>query len=299
MVSFLASCLLSNDIHECKASMGIISMIEEYRVLCEESKTIGNFAAYQNYVGKYKTFFDSVFSYLYMADLSSIKSLVEGTDFYNRLQIAEDNLAKGHDDTIIKLITDVCHELGFTKDFDLYLGMELGNIGGCSLKTINPLIYIGIDKPLDESSLQYLIPHEFNHLVRICVSSNVDMFDFMERTLSEGLGVYAPIVHGDLPYDIDTIGKTLSLPEANVKELIDNVETLIETVTAHFGKPITSDLMKLYFTYEDIAQDNCLSGYFVGLQIVHVLMEAGNDFAALTVTPAEEIWEMHQSLVKN
>jgi hypothetical protein len=275
--------------------MKIINMIEQYRVLCNESKTIGNFAAYQNYVGKYKPLFDSVFSYLYMTDLSAIQPLVEMTDFDVRLQNAEENLAEGQGDAIIKLVSDVNNNLGFKEDFDLYLGMELGNIGGCALKAERPFIYIAIDKPLNENSLQYLVPHEFNHMVRLCAASDVDMFDFMERTLSEGLGTYAPIAHGGLPYCIDTIAKTLGLPAANVKDLIDNKKILIEMVAAHFGDPLTPELMRLFFTYEDVTQENCLAGYFVGIQVVHELVEAGNDFAALTVMPAEELWEMHQS----
>ncbi len=44
-----------------------------------------------------------------------------------------------------------------------------------------------------------------NHMMRIHSNKNIYMFDFMERTITEGLGSLCPIVLYNMEYTINTI----------------------------------------------------------------------------------------------
>ena len=67
-----------------------------------------------------------------MTDIDNLKGMISDVDFENNLKIALDNKRQGILTEIIKETEKVVSMLNFHKDFDLYLGLELGNIGGFS-----------------------------------------------------------------------------------------------------------------------------------------------------------------------
>ena len=276
--------------------MQIINMLEDYRELAQKAKTGDAFQAYQDYTQKYPMLFKSLFSYIYRTELENLRPLVEQTDFDVHLQAAEKNSAEGYLDNIVTQIQAIADKLGFQQDFDLYLGMELGNFGGCALKADRPYVYIGIDRPLNASTLKFLLPHEFNHMVRIIALPEIDMSDFQEWTLSEGLGAYAPIAHYDLPYTPETVSSARGFPLEITRELIRNQQEIQALVTAHFGESLTPELMQQFFMVTDNFEEAPLDGYFVGMQIIHQLVEAGLDFSDLTEMPSEDIWQRYLRL---
>jgi uncharacterized protein YjaZ len=276
--------------------MQIINMLADYRTLTQQAVSEGPFPAYQAYTKKYPALFQSLFDYLYMTELEALRPLVEQTDFDAHLQAAEKNKADGFLDDIVSQIQAIADKLGFNQDFDLYLGMELGNLGGCALKANRPYVYIAIDRPLNASTLKYLLPHEFNHMVRISALPEIDMFDFQERTISEGLGAYAPIAHYDLPYTAETISSARGFSLAITKDLIHRQQEIHDRVTAHFGEPLTPELMQQFFMTNPGAEGPLLDGYFVGMQIIHALVEADIAFNVLTEMPCEEIWQRYLEL---
>jgi hypothetical protein len=232
-----------------------------------------------------------------MADLTALQPMIEQVDFESLLRTAEENVAEGRMEDIVTQIRSNADGFGFNQDFDLYLGVDLGNIGGCSLKAEKPFLFIGIDRPLTAVFLKYYLPHEFNHMVRIAALPGIDMFDFKERVLTEGLGSYAPIAHYDLPYNSETISAALSLPQDKVQTLLARSEEIQNSVSAHFGEPLNPELMATYFNMgTDEDGEMTLGGYFVGLQIVHRLVESGLPFKTLTEMPGDEIWRAYRSL---
>jgi hypothetical protein len=277
--------------------MNVINMLADYKVLVEKAQVSGRFPAYQDYVGKYPELFNNVLKYLYLSELDDIRPMIEQTDFGALLRNGEKNIAAGQTDAIVTQVQAVAERLGFDPAFDLYLGLELGNIGGCSMKANTPFLYIGIDRPLTAIFLKYYIPHEFNHMVRIAALPEIDMFDFKERTLTEGLGSYAPIAHYDLPYNSETISAALSLPQDEVQTLLARFEEIQNSVSAHFGELLNPELMATYFNMgTDEDGELTLGGYFVGLQVVHRLVESGLDFKALTEMPGDEIWRVYRAI---
>ena len=276
--------------------MQVINMLDDYRALCTQAKDKGSFPAYQGYTQKYPALFNSLLQYLYMTDLESLRPMVEQVAFENLLDAAEKNEAGGYLDEIVTQIQAIADKLAYTQDFDLYLGLELGNLGGCALKADRPYVYIGIDRLLNMSTLQFLLPHEFNHMVRISALPEIDMFDFQERVVSEGLGAYAPIAHYSLPYTVETISSARGFPLEIAEDLIRKRQEIHELVTAHFGESLTPELMQQFFILNYNFEETPLDGYFVGMQIVHKLVEDGTDFKTLTEMPSEELWRRYLKL---
>lgn len=170
--------------------MNVINMTDDFQMLCKEAKVIGNFEVYKHYTMKYPVLFEGVFKGLYMAEIDNLKDLINHVEFERNLKIVQDNEKRVISSGIIKEVEKVASLLKFNKDFDLYLGMELGNIGGFSGPNLNgkPLIYIGLDRKIDETFIKYFVPHEMNHMVRTDGIKEINPLDFIERVITEGLG---------------------------------------------------------------------------------------------------------------
>ncbi len=280
--------------------MKIIHMIDDFETLCKESRELGSFEAYKRYTMKYSELFNGILKGLYMTQLENLKPMIDSRDFQKSLKIAENNYENNIVQKIINLVEEVASLLNFKEHFDIYLGLELGNIGGFSGPNPKgrPFIYIGLDRVIDQSFLRYFIPHEMNHMVRAHTIKGINMFDFMERTITEGLGSFCPIALYNMEYTVDKISNSLNLPSKEVSRLIDDADLLIDEITGEFGSILTQDKMKEYFTWSESDKDNkyYLSGYYVGMEIIKRLVDIGYDFAKLTIMPSECIWEKYKAI---
>lgn len=276
--------------------MNIINMHDEYAILCEEAKSLGNFEAYKNYTSKYPYLFDGILRYLYMTDLEHLRYIIEQIDFSQKLQIMQENIIKGYDKLVQQEAQHAADLMGFTEDFDLYLGLDMGSIGGTALPG-KPFVYIGFDIPLNDT-VKFLVPHECNHMVRICMVGQVDMVDFTERVITEGLGTYCPIAQYGLDISPDTVAMALGsgMPAQKAQALITDAQDLENEITQLFGTPLTQETMTKYFVADVQVQGHILGGYFVGMMIIHRLVKAGHAFAKLTITPADEIRKLYSYL---
>lgn len=277
--------------------MNIIHMIDDFQILCEELDELGPFEAYKRYISKYPELFKGILEGLYMTGVESLKPMIEAIDFKRNLQIAKNNYGLATVQRLISISKEVVSLLGYKEDFDIYLGLELGNIAGFSAPSPKdrPFIYIGLDREIDETFLKFFIPHELNHMIRVNMIKDIDLFDFMERTVTEGLGSYSPIALYNMEYKLDTISASLGLPNKVVARLIDKRDFLIEKVTGEFGSPLNKEKMDEYFTWSKLDGDKYyLSGYYVGMEIVKTLIDRGYDFAHLTFMESGEIWERYK-----
>lgn len=279
--------------------MEIIHMIDDFDILCEKEIEIGHFESYHQYTMKYPELFDGIFRGLYMTELENLKPMIDTVDFQQSLKIAKKNYENGVVQEISDLAEKIASLLNFKEDFDIYLGLELGNIGGFagSNPKGRPFIYIGLDRVIDQSFLKYIIPHEMNHMVRSYENKNINMFDFMERTITEGLGSICPIVLYNMDYTINTISSSLNLPNNEVKRLVDDSKLLIHEITEEFGTPLNEEKMKKYFTWSNQDEDDkyYLSGYYVGMEIVKALIDIGYDFDKLTIMSSKLIWQKYEN----
>ena len=129
-----------------------------------------------------------------MQPISALQGLIEQADFECLLKQGFENRRIGMARQIVTSASAVADDLDFDKDFRIYLGMELGNIGGClaSVDPARPALFIGTE----------VTRARLNSLIRSCRMSSIARFvpvrlerserDYhgTGRAMAEGLAVY-------------------------------------------------------------------------------------------------------------
>ena len=273
--------------------MHIIDMMPDYQDLVRQINEIGAFEAYKRYTQKYPQLFGAILQYLYMTDLEGLRPLINNVDFVALLKTAESNRSIGYMTPTIQIAEHAATDLGADGDFTLYLGLEMGNIGGFSGDPNRQILYIGTDKPLTKELISYLVPHEVNHMVRTNALPDIDMFSFSERLISEGLGTYYALKYNHLPFTAQGIAKVLFISPAQANKLLTNSDSLLQDMSPYFGKPMTQELMHQYFTYSTANQEIVLPGYFIGMVICKRLVEAGTSINSITKITSDRILQTY------
>jgi uncharacterized protein YjaZ len=207
------------------------------------------------------------------------------------LKKAQQNVQQNICDKIIANTQKHSKILGIDYDFTLYLGLEMGNIGGTSLSSIDnhPFLYIGIDRELAPDFINMFLPHELNHMQRgYGIDEPVSMTLF-SRMIAEGLASYTPIWLHKMEWNTENISKAMSLNISQVEYLLNNTQQILNRICDVGDVPITPQVMEEFFTMKDEYVKVCLPGYYVGMHLVHVLVSEGMDFAALCVMPTKQI----------
>ncbi len=279
--------------------MILVDMLDDYLDMCGRIPIDGAYAAYRQYTSRYHDLFDSVFQHLYCRDITQMRTYIESVDFRALADRAIRNRESGICCLIAQTAENCAQEMGVIEEFTLYLGAEMGNIGGAVLpsKADHPFLYFGTDRVLSEDEVRILIPHELHHMIRFS-KLDVDPMSFCERVVSEGLGSYAPIHVYRMPYHADTIAKVLRLPLMHAERLIDDTELLIADILQKGDVSITPEIMSAYFTCSDPGQSHGLCGYYAGLHIVHSLVEAGESFEELTGMSASDVLQAYQCVAR-
>lgn len=277
--------------------MKTIHMIDDYKILCEESKSIGKFAAYKAYTQKYPQFFQGVFKYLYCQPIENLKPMIEQTNFQKLLQAAENNYEAGIVDYAIDSVNKFINMMEVNFEFTFLLGQELSNIDGCAGlgATDEPQLYIGIDKSLSKDRLDMLIPHELLHIARSHLEKTKisDCETVFSRTIEEGLATYAPLWVHNMEWNIGNVAKTLDVSEKQVNNLMSQTDVLLEKLVFDGDKAISSETMKEYFTTQTLDQEYPLVGYYVGLYLAHTSVKKGVEFkqiSFMTTNDIKRIW---------
>lgn len=266
--------------------MKIINMVDDFRLFHHDIKKIGKWNAFVKYYEKYNEIFNLMLKGLYMIDFDNFRPIVEQTDFdyvLKKIESVDLNIFES-----IKSITKkAVDNLNFEEEFDLYIGVGLGHVGGTALPSKSPCIYFGLEC-LDNCDLDYLIPHEANHMVRIQAIEDISLYSFLERVITEGLGVMYPIILNNLPVNIETLSKTLVITKKQVEMLIENEEELIKEVSKHFSDTLNYNLMNNFFTGNVLDENKpILAGYYIGLIMIEKAILAGQSIDTLTKLPAE------------
>lgn len=272
----------------------VIDMTGDYEALPSEAKTAGAYDAFRRYEGHYAGLFGGMFKYLYMAEPDEMRPVIEAADFSRLLATARTNIENGYHRLIPRLADEAAYRLGFSRRFDLYLGLSLGNVGGYSgpPQGGTPFIYIGLDMPLTPELIHTLVPHEVNHMARLSALPGLDMFDFTERTVSEGLASACPLVLNSWGFTPRTCALAMGIQADRALELIRNARPLMRRVADEFGRPLTRELMNTYFTWS--ARGNRLGGYYAGIAIIRKLLDMGYRLAELTAMPSQKILSLYR-----
>lgn len=277
-------------------------MLEDYEKLCIESDIHGNWVAWKNYVSKYEALFSSILKGLYMSKLEDLKPTIESVNFKELYKKAKENIEKGYIEEIIKLTNKSLEYFGNEKDFTLYIGCELGNIGGCVLPLDDSMmVYFSLESIKDIYDLKFLVPHEINHLVRGLDGIKQDGFNieqintFKERLVSEGLGVFASFRLLDLEDNLENLSKLIGIPGANIQTLINQEYILEKEILKQIDETLNAEKMYKYFAFtnEDIlANKPVYSGYFIGFRIIQKLYNTQKySLKELTILSADRILE--------
>ena len=278
--------------------MNVISMIEDYRLLCEEAGELGKFEAYRRYTRKYPVLFGGVFRYLYCCPVEALESYIGNIDFERLLRQARENYGKGICEAILAVAEQSAKQLQADFEFDLMLGLEMANIGGCSLPVEDaiPYLYIGIDRELTEEFVRIFVPHEMYHMIRCRKAAQPEQETLFTRAVEEGLASYAPMWINGMPWDAGSIALALGIQVPQAEYLLQNAEQIVESNMARGGEPLTREVMEEYFVVKDGAWNPALPGYFTGLYLTELSVRNGVDFGVYLTMTAGEIaafWQEH------
>ncbi len=274
--------------------MKIVHMIDNYKILCQESESVGKFEAYKAYTQKYPYFFQGVFQYLYCQPIENLKPMIEQVDFQKLLQAAEENYQSGMVDYAITSMNRFVESMHADFEFTFLLGLELTNIGGCATPSNmgEPQLYIGIDKPLKKEWLDFFVPHEMFHMVRAHLTQDSAPETVFSRTIEEGLASYAPLWAHNLEWNIINIAKTLYVSEAQATNLINHTDALLERLMLDGSKPISSETMEDYFTAQAVDVEFPVIGYYIGLYLTHRSVKNGMAFEKFFSMSRDEIMDL-------
>ncbi|MDY4950042.1 MAG: hypothetical protein SO128_11825 [Clostridium cadaveris] len=268
--------------------MNIIDMRGDFENFYDEAKVIGKWTAFKKYYEKYSELFDLMIEGLYMIEFNEFKNIVEKTNFdtiFHRLKLIDESMVEKIKEITKKSIKG----LEFEKEFDLYIGGGVGHACGVTLPTKKPSIYIGLEC-IDKCDINFLIPHEVNHMVRINSIKNINLYSFAERVMTEGLGVIYPLILNHLPINMDNISKTLVIEKKQVEILQEKYYELKQKVINHFEDTLNYKLMNEFFTIRnDETTKTILSGYYIGLKIIEKMICEGDDIRELTKMPINEL----------
>ncbi|MBQ7145141.1 MAG: hypothetical protein IJR95_00005 [Lachnospiraceae bacterium] len=264
--------------------MRIISMLEDYREMCNDAELQGKFEAYKKYTEKYPCLFNAVQKYLYNCPLDALRDYIEGSDIIALLHQGETNYARGVFSQVSNYVDTCRKRMDISFPFDLYLGLELGNIGGASLpvEEEKQFVYIGMDRPIDYAFCDFFVPHELHHLLRIHCTGERDSVTLRARMVSEGLASYCPLWINDLPWNKETAAQSLGIKQESAQYMLEHADYLIKEMWEQGDKPLDQEIMLRFFATTDENEKVCVPGYFVGLWLTHALVEQGYDFMSLT-----------------
>lgn len=270
--------------------MKVIDMREYFKKFYREINTIGKWTAFEKYYEGYKELFDLMIKGLYMVELNEFKTIVENINFHaisKKLNCIDvETIEK-----IKEIVKKSVENLHFEEDFDLYIGVGLGHACGVALPTKRPSIYIGLEC-IDACDINFLIPHEVNHMVRIKSIENINLYSFAERVVTEGLGVIYPLILNKLPIDVDNIRRTLVIDKNQVELLKEKEDEVKQNVIGHFNDTLDYKLMNEFFTIQnDETTKPVLSGYYIGLRIVEKALNEGYEIDQLTRLHVNEFLE--------
>lgn len=283
--------------------MRIINGIQDYQKFIEEIDSLGVWESWwHNLYIKYKSIYNYQLENLYMADISLFKNIVMELD----IDRAREELLRIQTldlERIIAIINQSCDMLSFDDDFDVYLLIGFNHIDGTAGICENkPFIYYGLES-IKEEQLDYLIPHELNHLVRM---QNLDIYlksqsimeiPFGETLISEGLAIIYPIILCDDLNQLDEELMNSFLTQGVSKEdfliLRERQKEYLAEVFSYININMTKELLHKYISFNSDTGVPAI-GYYVGAIIILRLIRKGYDIKFLTRCPAAEVIRLYR-----
>jgi len=283
------------------AQMNVIVGLDEYRKCVEEVPLKGKWQAWlDTYYSKYRAVFDKILSFLYMSELDTMRPYIEAWDFQKGLETAERFVALGGVERVKELLSASARVLDFQEEYDVYLLVWIGQVGGTALPAEKPFLFIGMERWADNiDDLSFVLPHEFLHMKRgrdvAPIPQTLTAPTFGQFVVEEGLATVFSIAANELPLDTHSFRKALGpagMTDQGFDYCEDNRDALTREILEKTALPMAPELANKYL-YSGAVQDERgmpgNAGYYVGARIVLDLLEKGLSIKDLVRLSAVEI----------
>ncbi len=276
-----------DDFRQCKALLGKKS---KWKIWLE------------HYYSHYANVFDMFLKRMYLAELESWREHVEMLDFDAALRTAEKFLREDGVKQTENLLATAERICPIDTNYVIYLLIGLGHVDGTAMVANPPFLYIGLESYVSSEQLEYLVPHEYNHLVRMTTLYGIEDTQFQptfgDIVISEGLATFfSGWVHGiGMPSDLT---KTLMMTDKNLEKCHEQREILFDQIFKLWNTPMSPITYGTFAEYLFAAGSDSTtpfrSGYYVGNQIIGDLVARKYDVVNLTKMPTTTILELYQS----
>lgn len=281
-------------------TMDIVSGVDDFEHCVQLAKEQGKWRAWREYYFEsYRHVFDPMLEYLYMCPLEDVKPIVERMDFAQTLGNARRFVRDRGAEWVERLLDESERQCSVDSPYDVYLLVGPGRVDGTALPAETPFLYFGLELYDSPSQLWFLVPHEYNHLVRLTSllgqgAIELDTISVGELVILEGLGTLFPLVlHGR------EIGPT-SIVEAGMmgrdgaEYCLQHEERLFHEIQEIWDVQLTPELMRSYFSSVSGRREGRPEkiAYYVGSRRVGDLLNGGHDICQLTRMPTDDIVEL-------
>jgi len=276
--------------------MKTVHMIEDFRKILASDKR--RFEAFREYTQKYSAFFGGVFKYLYHCPIEAIEPMIEKADLETGLHNAEENYKNGICDMVISSARKTAELLGADMDFELLLGLEMRNIGGCSIPCADGVsrLYMGIDRPLTAESISILVPHEMFHMLHAAGAGINENETLLDRAVEEGIATFIPMWISGMDESLPNMAAVLFTDEGSAEKLIAGRDSILQEILDRRDEPLTAEHMRDFFTA--LGSSLGIKGYYAGLYLTMNAVKNGFDMTRCIGTPTKELARIFTSYLK-
>nr|WP_239581475.1 DUF2268 domain-containing putative Zn-dependent protease [Jeotgalibacillus terrae] len=171
----------------------------------------------------------------------------------------------------------------------------LDGIDGAAPISDEPFLFFGLER-MNDSDLNILIPHEFNHLCRFQYLKdleNMNQLTVRQLIIAEGLATLTPLIMHQQPLSSEHLAKALMVTAKEYEDLQVSKEFIRTQITKDFDRKLSPELFATYFMANEESDLPAKAGYFYGTMIISSLLQSGFSLKELTYKKTEEIWFLY------
>ncbi len=174
--------------------------IEKFTQCLNRMKKEGKWYSWRNYYfPHYQNVFSAMLHIFWRKNVDEARDMVEAMDFDRFLVNANKFIKDKGMNKTRELLASCRNSCDADNDFDVYFLIGFGSIDGTSLPLEEgPVLYFGLEMYRSLEQLEYFVPHEYNHLVRMTalpeVFEEITTVKCKQLTIMEGLGTLFPLL---------------------------------------------------------------------------------------------------------